>query len=142
MQPTLHFRKKLASEIKISGFFRKCIVGCILNSFGLYFAHGPSCRCIDQTALSNYIYLFSYLLSAKILVDALGTFIHVKIFIYTYNCMIYLLPSLQTYLFHLRKSDKIILLVMSPETSLSDLTGSNKFLITNKCPYLRRNCLQ
>jgi hypothetical protein len=31
MQPTLHFRKKLAIEIKISSFFRKCIVGCILN---------------------------------------------------------------------------------------------------------------
>jgi hypothetical protein len=35
MQPTLHFRKKLAIEIKISSFFQKCIVGCICNSVGL-----------------------------------------------------------------------------------------------------------
>jgi hypothetical protein len=35
MQPTLHFRKKLAVEIQISSFFRKCIVGCIFDSVGL-----------------------------------------------------------------------------------------------------------
>jgi hypothetical protein len=34
MQPTLHFRKKLAIEIKISSFFQKCIVSCIFNSVG------------------------------------------------------------------------------------------------------------
>jgi hypothetical protein len=27
IQPTLYFRKKLATDIKMSGFFRKCIVG-------------------------------------------------------------------------------------------------------------------
>jgi hypothetical protein len=35
MQLTPHFRKKLAIEIKISSFVRKCIVGCIFNSVGL-----------------------------------------------------------------------------------------------------------
>jgi hypothetical protein len=39
----LHFRKKLATEIKMSGFFRKCIVGCIFYSVGLIITREYPC---------------------------------------------------------------------------------------------------
>jgi hypothetical protein len=45
MQPTLYFQKKLATEIKIPGFFRKCIVGYIFNSVELIITRGPSPVC-------------------------------------------------------------------------------------------------
>jgi hypothetical protein len=43
-QLTLHFRKKLAIEIKISSFIRKCIVGCIFNSVGFIITREIPCK--------------------------------------------------------------------------------------------------
>jgi hypothetical protein len=61
MQPTPHFRKKLAIEIKISSFVRKCIVGCIFNSVGLIIT-----RLIPCINICMFLFFYERYLKDKI----------------------------------------------------------------------------
>jgi hypothetical protein len=54
MRPTLHFRKKLVTEIKMSGFFENILWGAFFYSVRLIITREIACT---QNTLLTYMYL-------------------------------------------------------------------------------------